>query len=115
MPSAAAFDTDAALRALAHPRRRRMLQLVWSSECSAGVLAEECGLSKPAASQHLKVLRDASLVEVRARGNRRLYRARVDQLTRLRGDLDSFWGQRLEVLHDVLVTDAQQKVGKRSS
>jgi DNA-binding transcriptional ArsR family regulator len=92
------LDAEASLRALAHPGRRRMLQLVWDGERSSTELAERCGLSKPAASQHLKVLREAGLVSVRVDGTRRLYRARAKQLAELRTFLDGFWGDRLENL-----------------
>ena len=56
--------------------------------------------SKPAASQHLKVLREAGLVDVRADGNRRLYRTRREGLAQLRAFLDEFWHGRLAVLED---------------
>lgn len=69
-------------------------------ERTSGSLAEECGWTKPAASQHLKLLRDAGLVEVRADGNRRLYRARREGLAELRSFLDEFWTIRLAVLED---------------
>jgi DNA-binding transcriptional ArsR family regulator len=72
-----------------------MLELVWDAERSSSELADRCGLSKPAASQHLKVLRESGLVEVRVDGTRRLYRARAEELTKLRAYLDSFWGDRL--------------------
>src|SRR5579864_9235826 len=51
------FDSEAGLRALADPRRRRMLALVWDRERSSSDLARRCELSRPAASQHLRVLR----------------------------------------------------------
>lgn len=69
-------------------------------ERTSGSLAEECGWTKPAASQHLKVLREAGLVDVRADGNRRLYRARRDGLARLRTFLDEFWTIKLALLED---------------
>jgi DNA-binding transcriptional ArsR family regulator len=94
----AALDAEAALRALAHPGRRKMLQLVWDGERTSGELAEQCGFSKPATSQHLKVLREADLVSVRVDGTRRLYRARAEQLAQLRAFLDRFWGERLDAL-----------------
>jgi DNA-binding transcriptional ArsR family regulator len=94
--------TEAALRAIAHAGRRRMLRLVWDTERGASELAERCGLSRPAASQHLKVLREAALVEVRARGNQRLYRARTDQLAKLRAVLDDFWAVRLDALRSAV-------------
>ncbi|HEX7994950.1 MAG TPA: metalloregulator ArsR/SmtB family transcription factor [Streptosporangiaceae bacterium] len=91
---------EAALRALAHPGRRRVLELLAIRERTSGALALECGWTKPAASQQLKVLRKAGLVDVRADGNRRLYRARSEGLAELRAFLDDFWLARLAVLED---------------
>ena len=92
------FDGEAALRALADPRRRRMLELAWDRERSPSELAGSCQLSRPATSQHLRVLREAGLVSVRLEKNRRLYRARADKLAELRAMLDEFWGSRLATL-----------------
>jgi DNA-binding transcriptional ArsR family regulator len=92
------FDGEAALRALADPRRRRMLALAWDRERSPSELASSCELSRPATSQHLRVLREAGLVSVRVEKNRRLYRARADKLAELRALLDEFWGGRLATL-----------------
>jgi DNA-binding transcriptional ArsR family regulator len=86
---------EQALRAIANPRRRAMLALVWDRERSASELAELSGLAKPAASQHLKVLRDAGLVTVRVAGNQRLYRSDHVRIGELRAALDAFWGDRL--------------------
>ena len=93
-------DSDAALRALAHPGRRRVLEVLGAGERTSSALAAECGWSKPAASQQLKVLRDAGLIEVRSDGNRRLYRARREGLEQLRSFLDDFWAVRVAVLED---------------
>jgi DNA-binding transcriptional ArsR family regulator len=98
----ARFDADAALRALAHPHRRRMLQFVADHERTSSDLAVRCRLSKPATSQHLKVLREADLVSVRADGNRRLYRARADRVAEVLQMLDRFWGDRLAALRGEL-------------
>lgn len=78
-----------------------MLRLAWDSERSSGELAEAAGISRPATSQHLKLLREAELVTVRVAGNRRLYSVRVDQLAELRAMLDAFWGERLDALVQV--------------
>jgi DNA-binding transcriptional ArsR family regulator len=86
---------DDTLRALAHPARRAMLELVWDAERSSSELAEAVALSRPAASQHLKVLREAGLVQVRADGNQRLYRVDADRLSEVRRQLEGFWGERL--------------------
>lgn len=86
---------DQALRALAHPGRRTMLRLVTEEERSAGELAAAVGLSSPAASQHLKVLRDAGLVSVSQMGTRRLYRLDPTWLRALRDELSVFWSDSL--------------------
>src|SRR5215469_11011897 len=103
----AQFDGEAALRALADPRRRQMLQLVWDRERSPSDLARRCRLSRPAASQHLKVLREADLVSVRLEGNRRFYRVRAARLAQLQAMLDDFWGSRLAGLHAELAASEQ--------
>ena len=86
---------EEALRAIANPRRRAMLELVWDRERGAGEIASLSGLTKPAASQHLRVLREAGLVQVRVAGNQRLYRSDPVRLEELREALDAFWGDRL--------------------
>jgi DNA-binding transcriptional ArsR family regulator len=80
-----------AIRALAHPGRRTMLRLVWDQERPATALAEAAGLSKSAASQHLKVLRDAGLINVRIDATRRLYRADMARVAEVAALLDDFW------------------------
>ena len=86
------------VEAIAHPGRRAMLRLVIEHEYPAGELADHIGMSQPATSQHLKVLRDAGLVTVRVDGPRRLYRIDPDGLERLRSELDDFWQPPLEAL-----------------
>jgi DNA-binding transcriptional ArsR family regulator len=93
---------EQALRAIANPRRRAMLELVWDGERTAGEIAADSGLSAPAASQHLKVLRDAGLVRVRVDANRRLYRADPERIGEVRAALEAFWGERLGRLRDGL-------------
>lgn len=107
----AAFDGEFALRALADPRRRQMLELVWDRERSPSDLAVRCRLSRPAASQHLKVLREAGLVEVRLEGNHRFYRTRAARLAQLRAMLDEFWGSRLASLRAELTAPARAADG----
>ena len=89
-----------AFDAIAHPGRRAMLRLVSNRELAVGELADRVGLSQPAASQHLKVLRDAGLVRSRVDGRRRLYRVDIDGLDRLRRELDSYWRPALAALKD---------------
>jgi DNA-binding transcriptional ArsR family regulator len=87
-----------AIDAIAHPGRRAMLRLVLDRELTVGELAHRMGVSQPAASQHLKVLREAGLVQGRVDGRRRLYRVDVEGLERLRRELDAYWGPALAAL-----------------
>jgi DNA-binding transcriptional ArsR family regulator len=89
---------DTALKAIVEPRRRQILALVRDGELSAGEIAAQFEVSRPAVSQHLTVLKDAGLVSERREGTRRLYRARPEGLRELRSFLDSFWDTRLEAL-----------------
>ena len=89
---------EAALRAIAEPRRRRILQLVWDEELSAGAIASQFEVTRPAISQHLSVLKEAGLVDERRNGTKRLYRARPQGLAELKAFLEGFWGERLEAL-----------------
>jgi DNA-binding transcriptional ArsR family regulator len=93
---------DAALKALAEPRRRAILRLVWSQELPATDIADQFrDVSRPAISQHLAVLKDAKLVNERRDGTRRLYRANTDTMAELRAFLDDYWTSGLERLRDV--------------
>ena len=89
---------QAALEAIAHPGRRKILELVMDRELQAGQVAERTGMTQPATSQHLRVLREAGLVQVRVAGQRRLYRVNFAALALLRSQLDAFWGTHLELL-----------------
>lgn len=92
---------DAALKALAEPRRREILRLVWSHELPATAIAEHfVDVTRPAISQHLGVLREAGLVSERRDGTRRLYRARPEEMQKLRDALDDYWTSGLERLRD---------------
>ena len=89
---------DVAIRALAEPRRREILRLIHDGELSSGEIASHFVVTRPAISQHLKVLHDARLVSVRRQGTRRLYRARPDGLAELRRYLEEFWDEGLRQL-----------------
>lgn len=83
---------DEALRAVADPTRRAILRLVRDDEVTAGEIALSFpAISRPAVSQHLRVLSAAGLVSVRPDGNRRLYRARPEGLVDAAAWFDSFW------------------------
>ena len=92
---------EAALKAIAEPRRRRILRLVWDDELSAGEIASHFRTSRPGVSRHLRVLREHGLVRAREEGQRRVYSlepaplAELDEwLARYRG----FWANRLDAL-----------------
>lgn len=98
---------EAALKAIAEPRRREILRLVWSAERSAGDIASHFEVSRPAISQHLRVLRSAGLLSERREGSRRLYRADRDAFARLRADLEAFWNESLASLKREVETDEE--------
>ena len=89
---------NAALQALADPRRREILALVRDRELAAGEIAARFDVSRPAISQHLGVLRSAGLVSERRDGTRRLYRARPTGTSELRAWLEHFWDEGLSRL-----------------
>jgi DNA-binding transcriptional ArsR family regulator len=89
---------EAALKAIAAPRRRQILSLVRDDELSAGAIAAHFDVTRPAISQHLNVLKEAGLVNERRNGTQRLYRARPEGLAEVKQFLDEFWGARLEAL-----------------
>ncbi len=89
---------DAAARALAEPTRREILRLVRDEERTVTDIAQQFPVSRPAISQHLRVLADAELVTVRSEGTRRFYRARPEGLAELTEWLESFWTSSLRRL-----------------
>ena len=89
---------EAALKAIAAPHRRTILRLVAESELSAGEIAANFDLTRPAISQHLSVLKEAGLVSERRNGTRRLYRARPEGLGELKAFFEEFWDERLDAL-----------------
>jgi DNA-binding transcriptional ArsR family regulator len=87
---------DVALRAVADPTRRGILLLVRDREVPAGDIARHFPqISRPAVSQHLRVLTEAGLLDVRRDGNRRLYRLRPEGLVEASGFLQELWVHRL--------------------
>ena len=105
---------EAAVRALAEPRRRDILRLVRDGELSAGTIASHFEVSRPAISQHLRVLKDAGLVDERRDGTRRLYRARQEGFAELRKYLDDLWGEGLARMKSAAEADERaQRRGRR--
>jgi len=89
---------DLALRAIAEPNRRKILRLVQDTELPAGEIAAHFDVTRPAISQHLRVLKTAGLLSERRQGTRRLYRARPEGLAEVREFLNEFWEGRLRLL-----------------
>jgi DNA-binding transcriptional ArsR family regulator len=77
--------------ALADPTRRHILEALREQPLTVGELAKTQPVSRPAVSQHLKVLESAQLVSVKPEGNRRLYSIRREGLDQLQQYLESFW------------------------
>ena len=83
------------LSALADPTRRQVFELLRRGPRPVGELAGELPVSRPAVSQHLKVLKDAGLVREQRNGTRRLYAPNGDGLAALRDYLDGYWDEAL--------------------
>jgi DNA-binding transcriptional ArsR family regulator len=89
------------LAALADPTRREIFERILDRPQAVGELARELPVSRPAVSQHLKVLKDAGLVADTADGARRIYRANPQGLEALRAYFDGFWNRALVAFKDV--------------
>ena len=86
---------------LVEPRRRRILDLLRGGEHTVGDLVSQLGMSQPGVSKHLRILREAGLVKVRADGQRRLYRLRTEPLREIDEWLAPYrasWSNRLDAL-----------------
>lgn len=86
---------DSIFQALSEPNRRHILFLLRDGEKSAGEIASHFPISRPAVSQHLKVLQESGLVTVRRQGTRRLYQTNPEGLVQLQSFLDQLWHHRL--------------------
>ncbi len=81
--------------ALGDPTRREIFERLVERPLAVGELARELPVSRPAVSQHLKVLKAARLVADQRAGNRRIYRVDPQGIAALRADLEQFWGKAL--------------------
>src|SRR6478735_6374072 len=102
------------LDVIAEPTRRRILDHVRDQDCSVGELVRITGMNQPGVSRHLKVLRDAGLVDVRVEAQRRIYRLRAEPLAELDAWLApyrSHWSSQLDSLERHL--DATNRKDKR--
>src|SRR5580765_2774760 len=93
---------DAVLHALADESRRTVLEILREHPASAGQLAEAIPIARPGVSRHLRVLREAGLVDVRRQAQRRVYSLRSEPLAEVDawlGRYRALWDQRLDALH----------------
>src|SRR5690606_35777253 len=101
-------NADGALTALADPTRRQIFERLASGPKPVGELARDLPVSRPAVSQHLKVLHDAGLVTSEAQGNRRIYQIDPQGLGVIRQWLDRFWDQALDAFRAEAERGARQ-------
>jgi DNA-binding transcriptional ArsR family regulator len=106
---------QAALDALAEPRRREILALVRDRELAAGEIAANFDVTRSAISQHVGVLKQAGLLTERRQGTKRLYRARPEGLADLRAFLDEFWSERLDALTREVEREERRRKRDRGS
>src|SRR3989441_7537067 len=106
------MGVEAALKAIAAPRRRRIVALVRDGELAAGEIAAHFDVTRPAVSQHLNVLKEAGLVSERRNGTKRLYRARPEGLAELKAFLEEFWDERLVALKREAEREERSKHGQ---
>ena len=88
-------DQGERIEALGDPTRRAIFERLAERPSAVGELARELPVSRPAVSQHLKVLKDAGLVTDRPAGTRRIYQLDPDGVAALRDYLDGFWNRSL--------------------
>lgn len=96
--------------ALADPTRRQIFERIAVAPSAVGELAAELPISRPAVSQHLKVLKGAGLVTDRAEGNRRIYQVDPRGLEALRSYLDGFWNRSLAAFKSAV--EAEREAGR---
>lgn len=108
----AATRADKALDAFGDPTRRRIFERLRHRTRSVREIADGMSVSRPAVSQHLKVLQQAGLVMVRSQGTRRLYSIEPRGIEVLRGWLDGFWDEALTAFKEAAEREASRE-GKR--
>jgi DNA-binding transcriptional ArsR family regulator len=103
---------EAALRALADPSRRTVVERLARGPVTAGELADLLPIARPGVSRHLRVLREAGLVEVRADAQRRVYSLRAEPLAEIDewlGPYRALWEQRLDALHTEIARGQRER------
>jgi DNA-binding transcriptional ArsR family regulator len=110
-----AASADAVLDALGDPTRRAILEKLTAGPVAVGVLADQLPVSRPAVSQHLRVLKNADLVVESVAGTRRLYRINHSGLQAVRDYLDRFWETALDNFAILAASEAEADNRRRSS
>jgi DNA-binding transcriptional ArsR family regulator len=105
---------EAGWEALGDRTRRAIVERLADHPQAVGELAAELPVSRPAVSQHLKVLKDAGLVTERAAGTRRIYRLNPAGVAALRDQLDTFWNRALASYKDVVEQPTEEPTEERS-
>ena len=95
--------------ALGDPTRRAIFERLADGPRAVGELADQLPVSRPAVSQHLKVLKEARLVADRAVGNRRVYQLDPGGLSALRAQLDEFWSKALATYKQVVEQQTEEE------
>jgi DNA-binding transcriptional ArsR family regulator len=106
---------DAVLQALADPGRRTLLEALKARPATAGELAALLPITRPGVSRHLRVLREAGLVDVEQDAQRRIYSLRAEPLIELDswlGEYRDWWDQRLDALHTEIARGKRQRRSK---
>ena len=100
----ATYQAGAGWDALGDPTRRSIVECLAERPRAVGELADELPISRPAVSQHLKVLKDAGLVSDHAVGTRRVYRLNPAGVAALRDQLDTYWNRALTGYQDAVAS-----------
>jgi DNA-binding transcriptional ArsR family regulator len=104
LPFVAAYRPDEAWDALGDPNRRAIVACLAERPRAVGELADDLPISRPAVSQHLRVLKEAGLVTDQAAGTRRIYRLNPTGVAALRDQLDTYWNRALAGYQDAVAS-----------
>jgi DNA-binding transcriptional ArsR family regulator len=101
-------SADGAWDVVADPTRRAILERLAAQPCAVGELAEQLPVSRPAVSQHLKVLKETGLVDDETVGTRRIYRLNPAGVQALRDQLDTFWNRAIANYESAISGDSTE-------
>lgn len=109
LPFVQTNGVEASWTALGDPTRRAIVACLAEGPRAVGELADELPVTRPAVSQHLKVLKEAGLVADRAVGTRRIYRLNPAGVAALRDQLDTFWNRALAGYRDIVEATVEER------